>query len=103
MDSCSIILPSRSGSDTLPLVLEALAAIERPQCGVEIVLVDNASTDETPQLMARFAAAHGAQVLAEPRPGKSHALNTGIDASSGDLIVFLDDDAIPDRDWISSF
>jgi len=87
----------------LPLVFEALEAIDKPDCKVEVVLIDNASTDETPDVMARFANVHGGTILTESRPGKSHALNTGLEASSGDLIIFLDDDAIPDRGWLASF
>ena len=103
MVSCSIILPSRNGADTLPLVLAALAALERPVGGLEILLVDNASTDETAALMQQFAAGHPARVLAEPRPGKSFALNTAIEAASGDLLLFLDDDAVPVPSWATAY
>ncbi|MBX7457693.1 glycosyltransferase [Qipengyuania sp. 1NDH17] len=103
MVCCSIILPSRNGADTLPLVLDALAQLERVEGGVEILLVDNGSTDDTKALMARFAAGGRAIVLDEPRAGKSHALNTGIANATGDLLIFLDDDAIPSEQWLASY
>lgn len=103
MTGCSIIMPSRNGADTLELALAALAQVDRPDCPWEIVLVDNASTDATPDIMRRFATTHGAQFLSEPRPGKSHALNRAIEAASGDLLVFMDDDVLPVPLWAQAF
>ena len=99
----SIILPSRNGADTLPLVFDALARLEQVEGGAEILLVDNRSTDSTGQIMAEFAASTGATVLEEARPGKSHALNSAIDCAKGEMLLFLDDDAIPSIRWLVSY
>ena len=103
MTDVTIIMPSRNGADTLPLCLDALAKVDRAGLDVEILLIDNASTDETPQLMQRFADSHGAKVLSVDTPGKSYALNHGIDEAQGALIVFLDDDTIPCRDILHAY
>jgi glycosyltransferase involved in cell wall biosynthesis len=56
----------------------------------EVVVVDNASTDDT----AAVAAAHGARVVGEPIPGKGQALLAGVAATDADVVVFLDADLV---------
>lgn len=98
-----MILVSRNGADTLPLALEALAACEVPPGDREILLVDNGSSDETPGLMRVFAQEHGARVLTEPRPGKSHGLNLAIEAARGEMLAFIDDDIVVSPGWLMAF
>lgn len=99
----SIIVPSHNGSDTLEACLEALANVALPEVGVEVLLVDNASDDTTPSILADHAERHGWQVLTEPRRGKSYALNTAIEAASGAFLIFMDDDILPDRGWLLAY
>jgi len=99
----SVILPSRNGADTLPDTLAALAALEPPPGGHEIVLVDNASDDGTLALLERFAREHGARLLREPTPGKSRALNRAIGQARGELLVFVDDDVIVPPGWLRAY
>jgi hypothetical protein len=42
-------------------------------------------------------------ILSEPRRGKSFALNRGMDAARGELLVFTDDDVVPDRHWLKAY
>lgn len=53
--------------------------------------------------MRSFVQSNGGQYLYEATPGKSNALNTALDAARGELIVFTDDDVIPDPEWISAY
>lgn len=99
----SVIMASRNGANTLPLVFEALAKCEEPAGPVEYLLVDNGSDDGTLAAMKAFAQGRDAQVLEEPRHGKSFALNLGMERARGELLVFLDDDAIPARGWLQAF
>ncbi len=101
--SWSIILASRNGEDTLPLTLGALAKVEPPECGLEIILVDNASTDRTGGILREFAEAHRALCLEELRRGKSFALNTAIGRATGEMLVFIDDDVLPVTGWLRAF
>lgn len=99
----SLILCSFNGAETLPQTLTHLANLAIEGFEVEFVLVDNASHDETTTIL------HGANlpgpiiVLAEQQPGKSHALNTGLSAARGELVVFVDDDVLPTPDWLAAF
>lgn len=99
----SIILPSYNGAETLPRTLAALDRVVVPSGGMEIILVDNNSTDDTARLMHSFSEGRAVQVLSEPRQGKSHALNTALDVAQGALIVFTDDDTLADPDWVMAY
>lgn len=99
----SLILASHNGASTLPRTLDALTRVKRPRQGLEIIAVNNASTDESQALLEAYAAKLDLKVLVEPRQGKSFALNMGIEAAKGDLIVFTDDDVIPDDDWLIGY
>lgn len=99
----SVIMASRNGMDLLPSVFEALANCEEPQSGVEYLLVDNGSEDGTLPAMKAFAEGRNAQVIEEHRHGKSFALNAAIERSKGELLVFIDDDALPVAGWLHAY
>lgn len=99
----SVILASHNGAATLPLTLEALATVAAPANGHEIVAVDNASTDATRDLLARAAKTLPLTLLTEPRQGKSFALNRALAAARGELLVFMDDDVLPDEGWLQAY
>lgn len=96
MTSASVVIATAGRPEALTACLASLAAdvsaVER-----EVLVVDNAPSgnDSTVDVARRF----GARLLAEPRPGKSHALNTGIAAADGDVVLFLDDDVVVRPGW----
>ena len=68
---------------------------------VELVAVDNGSTDATRAVIEACAALHPAvRYRLETRPGLSVARNTALAESRGDIIVFTDDDVRPSPDWL---
>lgn len=103
MPTVSLIVTTHNGVGTLPGTLSALKDIARPAGGLEIFLIDNASTDATPLILHDAAEGLGARVITEPRKGKSFGLNRGLEASSGDFILFTDDDVQPDPNWVNAF
>lgn len=68
----------------------------------ELIVVDNGSRDETEQVVRRYAALHPGRVsyLQEPRRGLSCARNRAVAASSGEVIVFTDDDVLVSPNWM---
>jgi len=100
-----VILPTFNRETLLARALESLRAA-RPADGldVRVLVVDNASTDGTRELVGRDAAAFGGRLryLFVATPGKPHALNAGIAATDGELIGLIDDDEEVDAGWFES-
>lgn len=99
----SLVMATFNGAKTLPLTLKALAAVAPPEDGLEIIVVDNASTDATPAILDAHRESLGLTVLREPTPGRSRALNRGCAAATGELVVMSDDDVLPDPGWLRAF
>lgn len=88
----SIVIPVRNQPDTLSSLLKTLVSLQPPNgWDVEIICVDNASTDNTAEVIRGFSVTY----LLEPRLGPSVARNTGAAASHGELLWFIDADAVP--------
>ena len=81
----------------------ALGRLDPPRRSWRILAVDNASTDDTPQLLATAAQTLPLTPLSCPIPGKMAALKTAAQAVEGDLIVFTDDDVEPDAAWLRAY
>ena len=96
----TVLLPTHNGTDTLGRTLEALCGVIAPAGGWKLLVVNNASTDNTEELVLSFRGRLPLEYLVEPRLGKPYALNTGLDHVEGDLVVFTDDDVLPDPDWL---
>lgn len=67
-------------------------------------MVDNEDSEETSTIVESASATHGCGIryVAEPAVGLCNARNRGLREAKGDLIVFLDDDAIPDPGWVEA-
>jgi len=88
----------------LKQLLDSLAVVVTPPLtSVEIVVVNNGSTDETVNLLreeALIARPQELVVLEEQRPGKSNAVNCALCVARGDLLMLLDDDVSVDPQWL---
>jgi glycosyltransferase involved in cell wall biosynthesis len=99
-DACcariSLIFAARDEQEKLPAALATLVAIDYP--GLEIVAVDDRSSDATAQILDEFAAQHPQLKVVHVRElpkgwlGKPHALQSGYELSTGELIIFTDAD-----------
>jgi glycosyltransferase involved in cell wall biosynthesis len=99
----SVVLASHNGAATLPLTLAALRDVVLPEGGVEIIAVDNASSDQTRDLLEAAREVLPLVVVCEPRQGKSFALNRALESVRGDLVVFTDDDVLPVPGWLQAY
>ena len=101
--SIAVLLSTRNGARTLSAVLAAHAALRPAAVPHRLIIVDNGSTDATPALLAEVAAAGrpAVEVLREELPGKNRALNRALPlVLDAELVVFTDDDAVPEPDWL---
>jgi glycosyltransferase involved in cell wall biosynthesis len=90
----SVVIPAYNAARTIGAVLHALASQSEPVD--EIVVVDDNSSDET----GAIASAAGALVVrSEGTSYAGGARNRGWDTASGDVVVFLDSDAVPAPGW----
>lgn len=100
----SVVMAGFNEAETMPLTLASLAAQSYPN--LEIVVIDDGSTDGTSASVDAFLAAapEGAPpcrlVTLERRNGKAAALNLGLQLARGELIVYVDADTTFDRDGV---
>ena len=96
MPEVTVVVPARNAAATIGRTIDALLGQDF-EGSSEIVVVDDASTDET----AAIAAARGLEPLSlEAQTGPSGARNAGVAAGSGRLLAFTDADCVPAPEWL---
>lgn len=101
----SALICTYNGSRTIQKTLQALEQLRR-QGGVllEVVVVDNASSDSTAAIVRAYAdrARIPVHVVCEPIPGRCYALQTGLACCSGEWVINVDDDTYLDVAYLDS-
>ncbi len=99
----SVVISTFNRCRSLPIALNALAA-QPAHPPFEIIIVDNNSTDRTPEVVEQWRATcpHPVRYIMEPRQGLPHARNAGIAAARGAIVAFTDDDVFVARDWVAA-
>jgi glycosyltransferase involved in cell wall biosynthesis len=98
-----VVIPTYNRSEMLARTLASLLAAEAPAAlDVRVIVVDNNSKDATRQTVEEWAAKFGGRLsyVFETKQGRSHALNAGIAAASGELVGMIDDDEEVDARWL---
>ena len=101
----TVILCTFNRCEILAKALESAAYLTLPpSVEWEVLVVDNNSTDRTREVVEGFCVrdARHFRYLFEARPGKSHALDAGIRAASGDVLAFIDDDVKAEPTWLQN-
>jgi GT2 family glycosyltransferase len=91
----SVVVCSYNGARTIRDTMEGLARLDYPD--VEVIVVDDGSTDATPKIVAEYPFA---RLISTANRGLSAARNTGWQQASGEIVAYIDDDAWPDPHWL---
>ncbi len=98
----SVVIATKDRAPLLARTLDALAGQRWPGDRFEVIVADNGSTDGTPGVVQQSAAPGSPPVryCRVETPGKSYAVNAALELARGDLIVFTDDDVVPEPEWL---
>jgi glycosyltransferase involved in cell wall biosynthesis len=102
----SIIIPTHNRADLVEQAVRSAMVLDYPQDCYEIIVVDNASTDATPQTLARLQNEnnkHTLRAVREDQLGVHNARHAGARAARGEVLVFTDDDATFDPRWLRAY
>jgi poly-beta-1,6-N-acetyl-D-glucosamine synthase len=99
----SVIIPARNEEDNIGRLLTALRQQAFPEELVEIIVVDDHSEDKTAEIVGQYNNVRllhlGDDIL---NSYKKKAIETGIDAATGELIITTDADCFPPEEWLKS-
>jgi GT2 family glycosyltransferase len=101
MPRCSIIIPVYNKASLTRQCLNVLLSHPRENVDHEIIVVDDASTDTTPELLAGYGKRIRV-VTHKTNGGFAAAVNDGAAAASGEFLVFLNNDTIPQPGWLEA-
>lgn len=97
----SVIVATRNRQESLGRFIEALRALPE-QPAWEVILADNGSSDGTAELLTTAANDLPAVIIQVKQPGKSRTLNAALKHARGEILLFTDDDVVPDRNWLAA-
>jgi glycosyltransferase involved in cell wall biosynthesis len=92
----SIIIPAKNEEKFLPGCLDSIGVISYPRNLVEVIVVDNGSTDATREI----ARSRGAQVLVDRQKNVSGLRNAGARHAKGEILAFIDADCLASSNWL---
>lgn len=98
----SVIIPVYNGVDTLQACLDALSNQITDVHEYEVIVVDDGSTDGTPELVRSWLASTNVEgrLIQQANAGPAVARNHGARDAEAPLLLFTDADCVPDADWI---
>jgi len=105
MTTLSVIIPTCNRSAVLRRALQSVIEQDFPCADYEILVVDNASTDNTrivTEEVAQTHREHAIRYVYEPIPGSTAARHRGAAESQGAILVFTDDDIEADHGWLTA-
>ena len=86
----SVVMPVFNERDTIEEIIERVLAV---RMRIQLIVIDDASTDGTPEILERLQKAHSFVLLKQPRnAGKGAALRRGFAAVTGDIVIVQDAD-----------
>jgi GT2 family glycosyltransferase len=99
----SVVVATRDRAARLRSLLAGLDAQTLPGERFEVIVVDDGSRDETPEVLAAAHAGGSLRAFVQPESrGPAAARNRGWREAAGDLIAFTDDDCVPVPEWLEA-
>lgn len=96
----SVVISSYNRADKLHLAIKALTEQSVGTESFEVLVVDNNSTDHSSEVTSSYSDQLDIRFINEPRQGIGYVRDTGFRLAGGEYVAFLDDDAIPDKEYI---
>lgn len=93
----SLVIPVHNGEKTIAQAIEACLNQDYPKEKIEIIVVDDGSTDNTAKVIKKYPV----QYFYQKNSGPARARNTGWKNAKGEIISFTDADCIPPKNWVS--
>jgi len=100
--SISVVVPTYQRRARVLALLDALGRQTRPAASFEVVVSVDGSTDGTLEALRSLATGFALRTLWSRRRGRAGALNAGIEVSSGELTLLLDDDMVPGPELLAA-
>src|SRR6476619_5819684 len=94
----SVVVPVFNAQQTLRECIQSLLNLNYPRAKLELVFVDNMSTDRTPEILRQYQ--QDIRILHESKKGPAAARNKGILNAAAEIIAFTDSDCVVDPDWL---
>jgi GT2 family glycosyltransferase len=91
----SVVVCTYNGASSIRDCCEGLLKLKYPN--FEVIVVDDGSTDAT----ADIGREYGFRVISTENRGLGNARNTGLEAATGEIVAYIDDDAYPDPHWLT--
>ncbi len=101
----SVVVATYRRADRLPALLAALDAQTLPASDYEVIVIENASPDDTSEVLESLRAGFRGNLRIlhmDANAGPAPARNVGIAAATAPIIAFTDDDCIPEPDWLEA-
>ncbi len=107
MINITVAIPTYNGENRLPKVLEKLRSQTATESfNWEIIVIDNNSNDSTSKVVKEYQNTwkypYPLKYVFEPKQGLVWARKRAIEEANGELVAFLDDDNLPDNNWVAA-
>ncbi len=99
VSSVSVVVPVRNEERGITRLVEAILAQQTPGRSLEVIAVNDGSTDDTAQVAAKAGAR--VEEVPDSTGNPARARNLGAQAARGDFLIFLDVDCVPEPGWLA--
>ena len=99
LPTVSIVIPVYNGQHTIRFCLDSIHALDYPTDKLQVIVVDNNSKDETPEIIRREYR-WATLAFERQKQGPHQATNTGLRQATGEIVAFTDADCYVSPDWL---